>query len=140
MATLTPAQVRRKQRVREYTYSPDEERSQTRKRKTPNRTNVDVEYMVMRKTDGKWSSPVCFTLPADEAGDDERVSIKRRAEQRGEKTPPDLRSDWRRRNGKRRKKAELFPNQTGGWDDQFELRDHLAHLAEQEIAAATHRK
>ena len=44
---------------------------------------MDVEYMVMRKTDGKWSSPVCFTLPADEAGDDERVSIKRRAEQRG---------------------------------------------------------
>ena len=43
---------------------------------------MDVEYMVMRKTDGKWSSPVCFTLPADEAGDDERVSIKRRAEQR----------------------------------------------------------
>ena len=129
--------------MRDYTTSPGEERSITRKKLTPNKTNVDVEYLVMRKADGKWSSPIHFTLPADEAKDDERVAIKRRAEQRGEKTPPDLKSDSQSKRGKRRKKAELFPgsvSQDEGWTDLFETRDYLANMVQQEIAAKTHGK
>ena len=106
---LTRDEVRHKQAVRAYTYSPTVRRTLTRKKPTPTGRHCKLEVQRTR-IGGTVSSPIKFTLPKAQADSPGFVECMTRAIEKGDKrVPPNVVSDRVKKTFPKRKKAKLTP-------------------------------